>query len=74
MCEPPEVLASLGDDVSEIAMPHARGSDFVGPLVHIASDQTRPELLALTGPHGRWIEWVADASPGLDATVSPAGR
>ena len=58
MCEPPAVLASLGADVGDLVAPYAGGTDFVGPLVRLASDRGRPELLALTGPHASWVEWV----------------
>lgn len=59
MCEPPAVLASLGADLGELVAPYVGRTDFVGPLVHIASDREYPERLALTGPHARWIDWVA---------------
>jgi len=69
MCEPPGVLASLGADVSDIVMPHATQSGFVGPVVHIATDRPEPELLAVTGPHGRWIEWLANETSDVEATI-----
>jgi hypothetical protein len=59
MCEPPAVLASLGADLSEVVTPYIGRTDYVGPLVHLASDRDHPELLALTGPHARWIDWIA---------------
>lgn len=59
MCEPPSVLASLGTDLSKLVGPYVGGTDFVGPLVRFAPDRERPELLALTGSHARWIDWVA---------------
>lgn len=56
-CEPVAVLESLGPDVARLVAPFGDRSDFVGPLIHVASDRAEPELLAATGPHGRWIDW-----------------
>ncbi|HUP86832.1 MAG TPA: DUF2332 domain-containing protein [Acidimicrobiales bacterium] len=58
ICEPPAVLASLGSDVGDLVAPYVDRSDFVGPLIHVASDREAPNLLALTGPHARWIDWL----------------
>jgi len=63
MCEPPGVLASLGPDFGDLVAAYVERSDFVGPLVHLASDREHPELLAITGPHARWIDWVANDRP-----------
>lgn len=59
ICEPPDVIASLGPDFTDLVTPYLDWVDFVGPLVHLASHR-EPELLALTGPHARWIDWVAN--------------
>lgn len=60
MCEPAAVLEGLGSDVAMLVPQFKGGAEFVGPVVHIASDQARPQLLASTGPHGRWINWIGD--------------
>lgn len=66
MCEPAAVLESLGSDVGVLVSQFINGTEFVGPVVHIASDQPRPQLLASTGPHGRWINWLGDGSAAAD--------
>jgi hypothetical protein len=58
MCEPAAVLESLGSDVAVLVSPFSGAAEFVGPVVHIATDQARPQLLATTGPHGAWITWL----------------
>jgi hypothetical protein len=63
MCEPAAVLESLGSDVGVLVSGFHGGAKFVGPVVHIASDEPRPQLLASTGPHGRWISWLVHGSP-----------
>lgn len=58
VCEHPAVLASLGEDVAHVVEPWIDASDFVGPLLRISAGHP-PQLLAITGAHGRWIEWRA---------------
>lgn len=58
ICEPAATLASLGGEFSDLVAPYGSETEFIGPLVHLRSDHARPELLALTGAHARWIEWV----------------
>jgi hypothetical protein len=61
-CEPTEIASSFDADVADALAPEpSRTSGFSAPLVHVAFDGPRREirLLAWTGPHGAWVEWLA---------------
>lgn len=61
-CEPAQIASTFGPDIADaLASEPTRTSGFFAPLVHVLFDGPRREitLLAWTGPHGAWVEWLA---------------